>query len=166
MKKRDVRRVFKLLRKISDIIGCSGNDLRKVGKRTELEFLRLAGRAGLVAESYTHKSISYDFVVSGLRVQVKHRRSMANGTIDLCFNRRAGASRKAYLVDEFDVLAVLCDGDWYLIPASLLESGNGETLVNNIAPSKYAEYIDNWGVFSGNGVRRHPSQLRLEFQGK
>lgn len=166
MTRREVKKVLRLLRKISDIMGCTGNDLRKVGKRTELEFLRLAERSGFAVDIHTHKSMPYDFVVNGHRVQVKHRRSMANGTIDLCFNRRAGASRKAYLLDEFDVLAVRCDGDWYLIPASILDSGNGETLVNNIAPSKYAEYINNWGVFTDAGVRRNPAQTLLEFGGK
>lgn len=141
----------------------SGNSLRILGKQAEAEFLRHAEARGLAAESHTRKSISHDFVVRGLRVQVKHRISMANGRVDLCFARRAGASRKAYLLGEFDVLAMRCDGKWFLIPASVLDAGNGETLVNNIAPSKYAEYIDNWAILEGGGVSRHPSQMRFNF---
>lgn len=144
-------------------IPVSGNSLRIIGQLAEAEFLRAVEHRGLAVESHTHKSISYDFVVCGLRVQVKSRRLLRDGTIDLCLTRRAGASRKAYLIGEFDVLAVSCSRKWYLIPALVLESGNGETLINKISPAKYAEYIDNWGVFVGQGAARHPMQLRLEF---
>lgn len=163
MTRREVKKVLRLLRKISDIMGCTVNE---VGKRTEAKFLRLVEGLGLYVEGYTQKNLAYDFVVNGYRVQVKYRRSSPGGTIDLCFNRRAGASRKGYLRDEFDVLAVKCDGDWYLIPAASLDHGNGETLANRISMDKYAEYIDNWGVFTDAGVRRNPAQMLLEFGGK
>jgi hypothetical protein len=163
--KRELKKVLRLLRKIVDIMGpSSGKCLHGLGKQAEIEFEKMANERGFTTESHANRSLAYDLVVNGRMVQVKHRKKLASGCVTLCGNRRYGASRMAYLIGEFDVLALRCEGKWYLIPEAILRSGNGETLINTIRPEQYEEYVDNWGVFSEAGVLRNPNQMRLEFQ--
>lgn len=164
MKRRDVKKIVRLARQIAEIIGpSSGAFLHGIGKQAEQEFAALATARGFTCENHANRSLAYDLVVNGLLVQVKHRRRLANGSLTLCQNRRHGASRMAYLVGEFDVLALRCDGNWYLMPERVLQSPGGETLVNTLRPENCVEYIDNWGVFKDGGVARRPNQLCLEF---
>jgi hypothetical protein len=166
MKKREVRRLKRLVKEAGELLGLfaessGGLGLHRMGEKTEREFVRLSESRGLPVEHYTKQSIAYDFVVAGLRVQVKTRKVSSGGTIKLCSTRRTGALREGYYTGEFDVLAVKCDGVWYLIPETSIET-RGEMMLNNIAIYEYSEFIDNWGVFTDAGVRRHPSQLLLE----
>jgi hypothetical protein len=166
MKKREVRRLKRLVKEAGELLGLfaessGGLGLHRMGEKTEREFVRMSESRGLPVEHYAKQSIAYDFVVAGLRVQVKTRKVSPGGIIKLCSTRRSGALREGYYIGEFDVLAVKCDGVWYLIPETSIET-RGEMLLNNIVIYGYSEFIDNWGVFTDTGVRRHPSQLLLE----
>ena len=124
----------------------------------------MAEERGFFAESCAHKNMAYDFVVRGLKVQVKHRKTGPTGFVKLCSTRRARAAKEAYYLKEFDVLALRCDGSWYLIPSFILAAGDGQTIVNRFVPSNYKSYIDNWGAFLGDGVAKQSMQLRLTFE--
>jgi hypothetical protein len=59
-----------------------------------------------------------------------------------------------------------CGGLVYVIPASALESGDGLTLRNEIDPSAYASYIDNWDFFRGQGASLPARQMAFNFTAK
>jgi len=141
----------------------AGDLLGPVGTRAEGEFLRLAKGRGLVAEYCASRRMAHDAVVNGLRVQVKHRTCRSTRLVQLCKTRRPSAPQLAYYRDEFDILALQCDGVWYLIEASALVAADGDTLINNLHPPDYADYIDNWGVFSGGGQSPRRRQMVFEF---
>lgn len=150
MTRRDARKIFRLLRKINAIMSGGGCPLKKSGERWERRVAMIATRRGFVTEPAESKSAKYDLLVNGLRVQCKKRTLLPNGKVKLCFcaRRAAGATKEAYLVGEFDVLCMKCNGLVYVIPSLALGCGDGVTMKNEIDPSQYQSYVDNWGVLS------------------
>jgi hypothetical protein len=160
--KKTSRKIFGLLKQIAELMGESGgNSLRTRGKRWEKKFSSLASGKGFSVTSVESKGLQYDSIVNGKRVQCKSRSLLKNGSVDLCLARRKGNSKKAYLIDDFDVLALRCQCLTYLIPAWAIAHSDGATIKNNIKPKDYACFVENWGFFSGIGEVRQVVQMKL-----
>lgn len=142
-----------------------GCPLKRSGKRWERKLSRLASGMGFSVAEPDGKNLPYDRIVEGLRVQCKQRRTLPSGKVKLCFCARAsrGSKKEAYLIGEFDVLALRCDGVVYIIPAWAIEAGDGVTMKNELCPRDYAAFVDNWDVFRGSGVAREATQMRFSF---
>ena len=54
---------------------------------------------------------------------------------------------EAYLVGDFDVLAMRFNSQIFIVPADAMRHENGETLRNEFSPAKYLSYLDDWSVF-------------------
>jgi hypothetical protein len=164
VKKQTAKKIFRLLKRIAELMGESGgNSLRTRGRRWEKKFSRLASDRGFLVDRVESKGLPYDTVVNGTRVQCKCRSPLKNGSVDLCLARRKGNAKKAYLVNDFNVLALRCKGLTYLIPVWAITHKDARTIKNNIKPNDYACFVDNWGVFSGVGEVRQVVQMKLPF---
>ncbi len=53
---------------------------------------------------------------------------------------------EAYLVGDFDVLAMRFNSQIFIVPADAMRHDNGETLKNEFSPSKYMTYLEDWSV--------------------
>lgn len=150
---------------LTTVVNGVGCPLKRAGKRWERKFSRLAAEMGFKVSEPEGKSLPFDRVVQGLRVQCKQRKTLPNGKVKLCFCARAsrGSKKEAYLLNEFDVLALRCEGVVYIIPSWAIESGDGVTMKNEICPKDYATFADNWGAFRGEGVCHTATQLKFSF---
>jgi hypothetical protein len=137
---------------------------RRAGAEAEQDFREIAEQLGLSVKGVSGNNYGYDFVVCGLRVQVKHRALANAGFIKLSNVRRANATATGYDRDAFDILALRYDGVWYLICAKVLIHSNAQTMINGLRVDNYKDYIDNWGVFSGGGITELPAQLLFDFK--
>lgn len=166
LSKKEQRRVLSLVEKLADALGLTGGkSLCRQGDMWEKTFSKLARQRG-IAVSCPGKGRPYDRIVNGLRTQCKSRKTtLKSGKIDLCYSTKVsgGAKRKGYIVDSFDVLAIMCEGNLYLIPSSELKSRDGVTYDNVLNPSDFKAYIDNWAIFDGKGACRDDYQLDFSF---
>jgi hypothetical protein len=165
MTKRQAKQIFRLLRQISKITGESGGtSLRAIGQRWEKKFSKSASELGFdVLRLGGGRAIPYDLIVNGLKVQCKIRETSSVRPVKLRLHAAAGETKEAYLAGDFDVLALRCNKQTYIIPASELVSPDDRFLINMIRPSDYARYIDNWDAFRGCGARRDARQTSLGF---
>jgi hypothetical protein len=157
-----VKRIIRLARKLAAVVDGGGCPLQRAGRKWEKKFVRLAAGFGFTV-SEPPAGRAYDIVVDGLRVQCKQRKTLAGGWINICLHARSsrGSSKEAYLLNEFEVLALRCDGIVYIIPSWALESGDGITMKNRFRPSDYTTFINNWDVFRGEGVQRMATQKKF-----
>ena len=142
----------------------AGGLARRVGAEAEQDFREIAEQRGLSVKGVGGSNYGYDFVVCGLRVQVKHRAVASTGFIKLSNVRRQHAAATGYDRDAFDILALRYGGVWYLICAKILIRPDTQTIINGLRVENYKDYIDNWGVFSGGGVTDQSAQLLFDFK--
>ena len=142
----------------------AGGLARSAGAEAEQDFREIAEHLGLSVKGVGGNNYGYDFVVCGLRVQVKHRAFASTGCIKLSNVRRPNATTTGYDRDAFDILALRYDGAWYLICAKILIHANERTIINGLRVDNYKDCIDNWGVFSGGGITNLPAQLLFDFK--
>jgi hypothetical protein len=155
--------IKRLVSELSKLVG-NPQTPQEAGDQWEKRFIRIAKKQGYDATPAGRKGAPFDVVVCGFRVQCKMRlKRMPNGKVQLAYRTRdiRGANRRAYYRGEFDVLALRCENKTYLIPESALIAGGGDTLLNDIDPSGFASFVDNWEVFSGRGTVSSQTQLRL-----
>ena len=160
-----LKKILRLARMLASAVDGAGCPLKRSGKRWERKLSHIASGMGLSVAEPDGKTLPYDRVSEGLRVQCKQRKTLPSGKVKLCFCARAsrGIKKEAYLIGEFDVLALRCDGIVYIIPARVIESGDGITMKNELRPRDYAAFVDNWGEFRSCGAGRTATQLRFSF---
>jgi len=149
---------------ISNTAVTAGGLARRVGAEAEQDFREIAEQRGLPVEGVGGSNYGYDFVVCGLRVQVKHRAVSNTGIVKLSNVRRPHATATGYDRDAFDILALRYDGVWYLICAKILIRADAQTITNGLRVDNYKDCIDNWGVFSGGGITERSAQLLFDFK--
>lgn len=160
-----IEKVIPLLLEIGRILDGGKCPLKRAGRLWEETFSQLAEANGFVVSEPAGKTLAYDRIVNGLRVQCKQRKTLPSGNVKLCICVRAcrGVTKEAYLRDEFDVLALRCEGIVYIIPAAVLDSSDGVTMKNSIRPTDYSCYVNNWDAFRDGGGYRPASQLTFQF---
>lgn len=157
------RRVKKLAAMLSAAVGIL-RDPSAVGRKWEEKFIRLSNKKGYAAVREDNGNARFGAVVCGWRVQCKMRKRLQSGKVELIYRERTlpdGTKKRAYLLGEFDFLALRCEKKTYIIPEFALASGDGLTLVNDINPDHFSQFIDNWSAFNGKGVSSLPMQMRL-----
>lgn len=98
-----------------------------------------------------------DLLVNGKRVQCKCVTPNTNGQVFI-----QPGQRTWYLPEDFDVLAMRCNGDLYLIPMDTLPKTNGHVRIQ-IKPRHMRRFIDAWEIFAGD-IPKEPQQTLFEGQ--
>jgi hypothetical protein len=137
----------KAIRLLASEMGLTaGAVLREEGDRWVRDFMRRASGRGfdvVIAES---DRLPFDCYVNGMKVQCKQRSITKSGTTRLRLRPSRSNRMEAYLVGDFDVLAMRFNSQIFIVPADAMRHDNGETLKNEFSPSKYMTYLEDWSV--------------------
>jgi hypothetical protein len=107
------------------------------------------------------RSAAWDVSVNGIRVQVKKRttRKSRPNRVELKTSKRGAGA--AYTTKEVDAFAILCDGSWFVFPASAVAADDG-SIPNDFDIRRVSAFRDAWNVLRGGGFATE-RQLGFEF---
>ena len=140
--KRELLDALAAIRNALSVIESHAEPPHMKGYAFEKQFMRECRQRGMRV-SKSSKSSHVDMVVNGQRVQCK---CVTPNTIGQVFIQPG--QRTWYLQDDFDVLAMSCMSNLYLVPAQSLPTTNGHIRIQ-IRPSSMRRFIDAWEVFEG-----------------
>lgn len=124
------------------------------GAAWELRFIDLARDRGLDVRRSQQSEGRHDLWVAGVKVQCKHIDDIKGGCVDIDNMRpvKSQDNERGYRVGEYEVLALQCRGDIYLVPANELEDPNRPGFLRSkLRLENHQHAIGNWGVFDGQG---------------
>lgn len=122
------------------------NSQAVAGQNAEALAFGLCQARGFSVDWSTHKNARFDLLINGHRVQVKCRTAPHSADKPYRIYLQKSA-QTPYSTSEIDAVALLFLGEWYVIPCSAIDRGDGR-IVNSFDIRRFTRFKDGWSFFA------------------
>lgn len=121
------------------------------GKTCEQMVEDICTSLGFLVQRAKKQNDKHDLVVNGLLVQVKKRTTRKSGCRSIELKTAARHSGIAYQRGDIDVLVLMVDSKWFIVPVAVVTDKEGR-VPNLISTSLFTAYRDAWDVMEGMNI--------------